>query len=184
MMSAWERGEAPARAPSGRHLMLQQLYLYSLPGPPTPSLLFCGASVLQVGTFSVPLRGLLRQGQQVVEVLHECPIHDTADAVQREGSDTAAAPASAPLRGSILVRLINRACNNRPGEAVTPGERAAPASTVSPSRQQPARGGAAAAAEVVVRARPALDEEGEIAVDLASREGVSKTAPIAAAWQL
>lgn len=118
---------------------------------------------LQVGTFSVPLRGLLRQGQEVAEAVYECEVFDQAQIAQREGEP--ATLASAPLCGSLFVRLVNRgrssglAAMEPPGEALA----AAPAG----------RRGQQGAAAVVVRAQPALDEAGEIAHDLAGAELVS-----------
>ncbi|GAB4818554.1 hypothetical protein N2152v2_005600 [Parachlorella kessleri] len=65
-------------------------------------------SLLQVGTFAVPLRGLLRQGQETVEVVYQCPLLDQAQALLQDTEPTVLD--SAPLKGSVILRLINRGC--------------------------------------------------------------------------
>lgn len=118
---------------------------------------------LQVGTFSLPLCGLLRQGQEVAEVVYECPLYDQATMTQRDGE--AAALASAPLRGNVLVRLLNRGRQGLLGSLLGGGPPA------PPLRQSPA---AAPRGEVLLRAKPALEEAGAILQDLAGpRNGVS-----------
>lgn len=64
---------------------------------------------LQVGTLSVPMRVLLRQGLPAAEAVLRVPVADPAQGVARlEGGSEAAPLCTAPLRGSILLRLACR----------------------------------------------------------------------------
>ncbi len=127
---------------------------------------------LQVGTLSLPLHGLLRQGQPSTELLLRVPVTDPNRAISRldPGGSTVQLCCS-PLHGSLIVRLacagsqldLQAAC----AKAVQPGSRSWPA---SPLRQQQGQSDGT----VVVRAKPALEEGGQLALELARQEGVSR----------
>lgn len=120
-----------------------------------------------MGTLSVPLRPLLRQGQPATDVLLRVPVGDPAEGVQRlDGGGCAVRLTTAPLRGSTLLRL---ACTGRRLAAAGPGSGAGACGWLaSPLKQQ------AGAAAVVVTARPALEEGGHLARELARQEGVRR----------
>ncbi|KAK3257716.1 hypothetical protein CYMTET_33209, partial [Cymbomonas tetramitiformis] len=114
---------------------------------------FDGDSVLQHGTITVDLRGLLRQGREFSEVLLECPVLDHREAMPEEAarnrrrrgalraaqgisaSTNGLEPASgsgAVARGTLLLRAINigrtdEAYSRQPAAGVNlpPGQRVA-----------------------------------------------------------
>lgn len=126
-----------------------------------------------MGSLSLPLRGLLRQGQPAAELLLRVPVADPGSALRRlDPGGGEAQLCCSQLRGSFIVRL---ACSSSPSAlaclgaaAEQGGSRSWPASPLKQQRQ-PGAGDAAA----VVRARPALEEGGPLARELARQEGVS-----------
>ncbi|KAK9823703.1 hypothetical protein WJX72_004791 [[Myrmecia] bisecta] len=74
-----------------------------------------GDSLLQVGSMSVDLRGLLRQGREFSESLLELPVYDLQDPVASSAAPHTAAAAAGPStaapdmlpRGLLVMRLIN-----------------------------------------------------------------------------
>ena len=127
-----------------------------------------------MGTFAVPLRGLLRQGQETVEVVYQCPLLDQAQALLQDSEPTVLH--SAPLKGSVFLRLINRGCKgtldlDQP-DLMAAGSAATMAASQPPTPAGRQQQGQQAVARVV-RAKPALDEAGEIAQDLAGLSLVS-----------
>lgn len=105
-------------------------------------------SMLQVGTFSVPLYGLLRQGKDVTEVVYSCPIHNQAAMVERIAG--IAKMLSPSLKGNVIIRLMNR--GNKIQETMQPA---------SPAKHQQV-------APLVLRAKPALEVAGEVVQELAT----------------
>lgn len=134
----------------------------------------------QVGTLSLPLRGLLRQGQPASEILLRVPVADPGLALRRlEPGGGDARLCCSPLRGSFVVRL---ACSGSRAalaclHGLQGGSHSWPASPLKQQRQQGA--GEAAA---VVRARPALEEGGALARELARQEGVSGGRGVPRIW--
>lgn len=133
-----------------------------LPQPPSVA--------LQVGTASLPLRGLLRQGRPSTELLLRVPVADPHRAIARlDASGNAPQLCCSPIRGSLIVRLacagtrldLQAACASQ----LPAGSCSWPA---SPLKQQGTSDGT-----VVVRAKPALEEGGPLARELARLEGVS-----------
>lgn len=129
----------------------------------------------QVGTLHVPLRCLLRQGRPAVEALLRAPVSDQGKAVARLDSDgSACCLRTEPLRGSFVLRLAcagqQSALLAREASAGGSSVCGSPCRTPSPRKQQQQQGGVAG---VLVRARPALEEAGRLAREVARREGVS-----------
>lgn len=130
-------------------------------------------SPLQVGTFSLPLHGLLRHGQPSTELLLRVPVGDPQQAISRlDPSSSPSQLCCSPICGSFIVRLacagsqldLPAACSSR----VQADSCSWPASPLKQGRQQGASDGT-----VVLQARPALEEGGQVALELARQEGVS-----------
>lgn len=128
-------------------------------------------SLLPVGTLSVPLRGLLLQGQPSAEVLLRVPVQDAGQALLRLDPSGASQAClhSVPLHGSFVLRL---SCTGRrlqlPGDGCSSGSNGTCNWPCPPLQRL---GGSQAA--VVVRARPALGEPGRALLrELARQEGV------------
>lgn len=130
-------------------------------------------SPLQVGTLSLPLHGLLRQGQPSTELLLRVPVGNPQQAISRLASSGSASQlCCSPICGSFIVRL---ACAGSPldmpavcSSNVQAGSCGWPASPLKQGRHQGVSDGT-----VVVQARPALEEGGQVALELARQEGVS-----------
>ena len=134
-------------------------------------------SLLPLGTLCVPLQGLLRRGQPAAELVLRVPLEDASAAVQRlvgpdggGGGSSGTALRSAPLRGSVLLRL---ACTGRQLPLPAGGEAGGGTCSWPSSPMRRHDGGSGGHPPAVVRARPALeDASGLLLRELARQEGV------------